>query len=411
MVDQAIESQIINSKNDDIISKLFKVMETMALINSTRNMEKLINFILIAVKEVMEVEASSLARVDRYKKELYFSNTAGGSDKIKKIRLKIGEGIAGQVAMSKMPMIVNDVSTNKHHYIKADRETHFTTKSILCVPLLIHKKLIGVLEALNKIDGTPFNANDVKIFEAFASQVAVALENARLNNLAIYDDLTGIYNRRYFNIWIKMEFNRIKRYKANLTLIMIDIDHFKDVNDTYGHMAGDYVLVKLVKVLKKFIRRKSDLFVRYGGEEFMLVLQETSLAQAVVLAEKYRCAVEKEQFRYQDKIIPVNYWGFTPEIEEVFFKELDRMAGLPTAISNISNNKPQLSVYTIGNKLSVSMKGLSRVEIYSITGKLLLSEKVNSSRVELRNTIHSGIYIVRAYNTKGIASIKKLLVK
>ena len=305
MVDQAIESQIINSKNDDIISKLFKVMETMALINSTRNMEKLINFILIAVKEVMEVEASSLARVDRYKKELYFSNTAGGSDKIKKIRLKIGEGIAGQVAMSKMPMIVNDVSTNKHHYIKADRETHFTTKSILCVPLLIHKKLIGVLEALNKIDGTPFNANDVKIFEAFASQVAVALENARLNNLAIYDDLTGIYNRRYFNIWIKMEFNRIKRYKANLTLIMIDIDHFKDVNDTYGHMAGDYVLVKLVKVLKKFIRRKSDLFVRYGGEEFMLVLQETSLAQAVVLAEKYRCAVEKEQFRYQDKIIPV----------------------------------------------------------------------------------------------------------
>lgn len=316
---------------EPLISKLFKAMETMALINSTTDLNHLINLILKATREVMGVEASSLAQIDFSTNRLYYSHAVGGSKKVKNIHLGIGEGIAGHVASTKQPMIVNDVSTSEYHYKDADRETHFITRRIICVPLVVRDMVIGVLQGLNKIGDSPFDDLDLKLFTAFANQVTVALENARLYNLAVYDGLTGIFDRRYFNAWITTEYARVKRYGTQLSFIILDIDHFKQVNDTHGHQAGDYVLKTLSALIKNRIR-KSDLFARYGGEELVLVLPETEMKVAIGLAEQHRKLIEKTDFIFNNRKIPVtislgvsSYQDRPEETVDQFIENADKM--------------------------------------------------------------------------------------
>ena len=314
-----------------IVNKLFMTMDTIALINSTKDFDHLIDLILASIKEVMEVEASSLAQVDYETNELYFSQAAGGSEKVKEIRLKFGEGIAGHVALTKQPMVVNDVASNKYHYKNADNKTAFVTRSILCVPLVVRDKVIGVIQALNKINEQPFDNIDLKIFTAFANQVAVAMENTRLNRLAVYDGLTEIFNRNYFDVWISTEYARVKRYNTMLSFIILDIDHFKQINDTYGHQAGDYVLKNLAARIKS-ISRKCDLFARYGGEEFVIALPETEMAVAIQVAERYKEEIAAETFRFNQQEIAVTIslgiasYQETPEDSvEQFMENADKM--------------------------------------------------------------------------------------
>jgi len=115
----------------------------------------------------------------------------------------------------------------------------------------------------------------------------------KLQRLSITDPLTGVYNRRFLYNFLKKEFERAKRYNLSLSCLMVDIDHFKNLNDTYGHRAGDLMLKKLTAFLKKKLR-KIDLVARYGGEEFVIVLPETPLKMALVGAERMRKGVEEE---------------------------------------------------------------------------------------------------------------------
>ena len=116
--------------------------------------------------------------------------------------------------------------------------------------------------------------------------------------------LTQIYNRRYFLESLEREMSRALRYRRDLSLIMFDIDHFKQINDTYGHLAGDYVLKHLALVLRGRIRRE-DILARYGGEEFAVILPEIDNANALQTGEKVRSIVERASFRFEDTDIPV----------------------------------------------------------------------------------------------------------
>ena len=122
--------------------------------------------------------------------------------------------------------------------------------------------------------------------------------------LTITDGLTGIANRRAFDETIQAEVRRAVRYARPLSLVMFDLDHFKRVNDTYGHMAGDYVLKTVASVVRGRIR-EDDAFARYGGEEFALLLPETPKATAAQLAEEIRASVANTQFIFEDRVIPV----------------------------------------------------------------------------------------------------------
>ena len=146
--------------------------------------------------------------------------------------------------------------------------------------------------------------------------------------LTTVDGLTQIFNKRYFMETIEREISRAQRYTRRLSLIMFDIDHFKLVNDTYGHLAGDYVLSHLAEVIKRRIRRE-DVLARYGGEEFAIILPEIDHDNAMVFAEKIRRLVERSSFAFEDKIIPITISvgvatvGEDPPSVEAFIKMAD----------------------------------------------------------------------------------------
>ncbi len=122
--------------------------------------------------------------------------------------------------------------------------------------------------------------------------------------LTTVDGLTQIFNKRYFMETLERELSRALRYQRSLSLIMFDLDKFKNINDTYGHLAGDYVLKHLASVLRSRIRRE-DVLARYGGEEFAIILPEIDAANALVFAEKIRRLVERTQFTFENIDIPV----------------------------------------------------------------------------------------------------------
>lgn len=122
--------------------------------------------------------------------------------------------------------------------------------------------------------------------------------------LSLTDALTGLYNRRHFDNTVEREFLRSKRYGSNLTIAIIDIDFFKKINDTYGHLCGDYILKEAAYlILDNF--RKTDIVFRYGGEEFVVILTETSLENSAIPLERLRQTIESYSFKYNDKNLKV----------------------------------------------------------------------------------------------------------
>jgi len=133
------------------------------------------------------------------------------------------------------------------------------------------------------------------------------IENAyheEIYRLTTIDGLTQVFNKRYFVETLEREIGRAQRYRRDLSLIMFDIDHFKQINDTYGHLAGDHILKQLAATIKTRIRRE-DILSRYGGEEFAIILPEIDRENALNFAEKIRALVQKATFKFEDTKIPV----------------------------------------------------------------------------------------------------------
>jgi len=137
--------------------------------------------------------------------------------------------------------------------------------------------------------------------------IAVSLEYAKSAKLAMFDSLTGLYIRRQMDIRLQEELYRIKRYGGSLALCMIDIDHFKKVNDTYGHLFGDKVLINLAQLIKNTIRINLDVPCRFGGEEFMIILPNTDEKKALEMTERLRQLCQKHSFTYNDQTIHVTF--------------------------------------------------------------------------------------------------------
>lgn len=180
-------------------------------------------------------------------------------------------------------------------------------RSSVNVPLIQAGEVIGIITAGNKkIAG--FNEKQIRFLETIASQVAITLQNVimydRMKELAIIDELTGIYNRRFLYPAANKEVERSRRYKKDLSMILIDIDHFKDVNDHFGHLAGDKILKKITQVVQKELRG-SDVFARYGGEEFIILLSDTDGKAALKVAERIRQSVERLRVKYVEDEISV----------------------------------------------------------------------------------------------------------
>ncbi|MGQ9629894.1 MAG: diguanylate cyclase [bacterium] len=281
-----------------LVSKLYTLVEVSALTSSSLELRRVLDMIMRYSRQVLDAEASSLMLIDEETNELVFEIAQGEKgEAVRSIRLKVGEGIAGWVAETGQPLLVSDAKSDPRFYRKADEVSQFETKSVMCVPLLRKDQVIGVVEVLNKLEsagGPAFNEEDLEIFKALANHASIAIENAKLYELATVDGLTKVYIHRYFQLRLAEELKRAMRYNKNLSLIMLDIDHFKRFNDTYGHQQGDAVLVNVARLLKK-VARETDIVARYGGEEFALILPETDGAGAGILAERLRSEVENHR--------------------------------------------------------------------------------------------------------------------
>lgn len=160
---------------------LIRIFEATKAVASTLRLSELLATVVKLASEVVRAESGSLLLMDQETGELYFDVALGEKgEALQQIRLKRGEGIAGWVAENKKPAVVNDVASDPRWTQKADKKTKFTTRAILAVPMRVKDKLIGVMEAINRADGSPFTDNDVQMLETFASQAAIAIENARL---------------------------------------------------------------------------------------------------------------------------------------------------------------------------------------------------------------------------------------
>ena len=184
---------------------------------------------------------------------------------------------------------------------RVDARLNYRTQSILVVPLQDPGgNILGVLELINARDRdriVAFDSQYESLVRALASQAAVAIRNARLEDLSFKDALTDVYNRRYFMIRMEEEFKRAARFGEPLSLALLDVDHFKDVNDRSGHRAGDEALRDIARLLLKHSRSFS-VVTRYGGDEFAVILVNTGKAGAATYAERIRNVIEHHPFRH-----------------------------------------------------------------------------------------------------------------
>lgn len=137
-----------------------------------------------------------------------------------------------------------------------------------------------------------------------------------LHNLAHLDGLTGAFNRKYINEYLATETKRCKDLGLPLSIIILDLDHFKSINDKFGHLAGDYVLKECISLIKEKVLRVSDVLGRYGGEEFCIILSEAPVKRARDVAERTRIAIEEHKFEYNNKILPITISLGVAEISE-----------------------------------------------------------------------------------------------
>ena len=175
-------------------------------------------------------------------------------------------------------------------------------RSILCFPLQLHGEKIGVIELINKTTGA-FTQQDQSLIELLAHPISIAIQTldrfGEAERRTITDDLTKLYNYRYLMQYLEADVKRCLRYKKKVSLLFIDVDGFKRINDTFGHLVGSQALSEMGQVFRGMVR-ETDVVGRYGGDEFVIVLPETPLNGAMVIAERIRKKVEECEFVAQN---------------------------------------------------------------------------------------------------------------
>ncbi|MDP2657983.1 MAG: sensor domain-containing diguanylate cyclase [Candidatus Deferrimicrobium sp.] len=214
------------------------------------------------------------------------SVSVGGGGTMPGFTLAPGEGVAGKVFTTGEPAWIPDVRSSPDFLHYGGHRTD--VRSFMCVPLVSKGKNIGVL-MLNHPEPNAFEPELLPTMRVLASYIAIAIENAEMfglvKSLAEKDSLTLLYNHGSFHEKLAIELERANRYVRPMAVIILDLDHFKEINDRYGHTTGDRVLALVAGVLGAHLRM-TDIAARYGGDEFAVILPETDLSSAAVIAER-----------------------------------------------------------------------------------------------------------------------------
>ncbi|HSF18867.1 MAG TPA: sensor domain-containing diguanylate cyclase [Vicinamibacteria bacterium] len=274
--------------------------EIVSTANSILDPRRVVNVIMSQIQQLIPSEAWSILLVDEETGELVFEMALGEkSADLSDIRIKIGEGVAGWVAETGEPAIVNNVHRDRRFQNRFDQLTQFETRSILCAPLISRGRTLGVVEIMNRASGSRFTKKDMNLLLTLVEPAAIALENAFLfqktEQLAVTDDLTKLYNSRYLNSFLEDALGQAKKMGSSLAVVFLDLDGFKSINDRYGHFYGSRALYEVGALLRDAVREE-DIVSRYGGDEFVIVLPDTDGKGALAAAERVRTALKSHVF-------------------------------------------------------------------------------------------------------------------
>ncbi|KYZ77173.1 hypothetical protein AXX12_03305 [Anaerosporomusa subterranea] len=260
----------------------------------------------------------------------------------------LDSGIIGYAAQTREQVFVPDVS-NDPRYIPGAPDC----VSELAIPLIVRDRVIGVLDLQCPAERS-LSPYDIEMLRTVAAQAAVVIAHvqhvALIEKVAITDELTGLYNFHHFSTLLEQEYRRACRYQHSLSLLMIDIDYFKHINDSYGHLAGNEILAQVAKLISQSCR-DVDWVCRYGGEEFAVLLPETTSTEAQFIAERVRRAVAEYSFQ---------------EIIDCTFPGLSISIGVTSLAASIANAKDLVAQADLA-LLAAKRSTKNCVRVYSAT--------------------------------------------
>jgi diguanylate cyclase (GGDEF)-like protein len=268
---------------------------------SSNNPSETYNAIVSNSKALLQSERASLLVFDESSNELILKAAIGLATDIGQVsHIRLGEGVSGEVIESGRPLIVANIEESG--LTPAPPEHLYKTNSFISYPITIGGRKIGILNITDKTNGGSYDDVDLSLLDIVGPQLALALERAdwqeratEFQLMSITDPLTTLPNRRYLEERLTEELNRSRRYDYPMSFLMIDIDDFKSYNDNNGHQAGDLALQIAAQCLKATLR-SADIASRYGGEEFCILLPQTTIAEAGAIAERIRQRVTTTHF-------------------------------------------------------------------------------------------------------------------
>jgi diguanylate cyclase (GGDEF)-like protein len=278
----SVEKARLYARSQEHLQVMTMLQSVSHAVTSSLELEEILNNVLQSLKDSFGYTYASIYLFDG--DVLHMGAQLGYPEDMLIREIAINEGVIGRTARSKETQFVRDVSLDSD-FMRAS----YDVRSEIAVPLLKEDNVLGVLNVESGHD--LLTENDVNLLKALAGSVAIAIDNARLHaevkRMAMTDVISGLANRRAFDEILEVELTRASRYQHPLSLIILDLDSFKEYNDKWGHPAGDVRLREVANLLRLNVR-EPDVAARYGGEEFAIILPDTSKRGAMQLAERLR---------------------------------------------------------------------------------------------------------------------------
>jgi len=278
------------------VQELIDLLDVAKLVVSTLEIGKVLEAILKSAMRLTKTSAGSIALYNEETNELELKAHSGFSkDFVGDARWTVREGgLTHRILMSKKPTVITD-TTNKE-FFSNPIAINEGIKSMVCVPLVLGEEIIGIFY-VDDFSPRKFTDRELRLLYILSSFASMSINHARQHDetvrLSITDGLTGLYNHRHFQEVLEAEILRSERYGECFSLLMLDIDDFKPVNDRYGHQFGDAVLKIISETLLRSCR-SSDTVARYGGEEFTVILPKVTAKHALLLARRIKTHVAEK---------------------------------------------------------------------------------------------------------------------
>jgi diguanylate cyclase (GGDEF)-like protein len=311
----------------ELLSRLPEILFQIGkVIGSNDSLSHTLDTISELVTELTGAGACSIMLADKRNQRLLGRAAYGlARDDISEVSFRYGEGVAGWVAQHAVPALIDDVTQDVRFKTLEDSSSHI--RSMACVPLVNRDHVVGVMTITTELPAS-FSSESLDLLKLVATTIALDIENIRLRRLSVTDKLTGAYNREFLDRQLPQSLAEALRSGEALSIAMFDVDHFKDVNDSYGHDVGDEVL-KIIAARLRDGSRGRDMLVRYGGEEFLLLLPGANLATAAEIADRIRVRIQDSKIHVGEHQLQIRISAGVAqqhpgETGEDLFKRADR---------------------------------------------------------------------------------------